>query len=614
MIELRFVRTCEFLLVFFSIRLIFTPALFAATPGSEVQSSAPHLVRAALESELEGDNDRRDLRLQEAIQADPNFAPARWHSGQVFFRDQWRSLRGVETLAQSDGLLAEYRSLRASRPGGVRGEQDLASWCGKNGLSIEERVHWMNVLSQRPDHSLAMRKLGLRQYRGMLLRNDQIEQLQERKKDADRAMRHWKPKLSQLRSQLDCDDADQREAALAELRAISDPEAIPALESVFSKKGREKVSEDLCLELIGVLARIPGQEATASLVRQAVLAASEKTREVAANELKQRPLHSFVPLLLAGLIAPVESSFQISVFPDGTVRRRREFYREGAWQDLRMVSHTAIVPRAARRPATGTLDQTAARKMQANADAIAKANAIPRVKAAAMSRAAEVNREVEYFNTYAAAANQRIDYVLATTTGVQSGVGPRLWWEWWYKYNGLSDKGDKPVYEYRTYDRASYPYYAPNFGVTSCFAVGTTVWTLTGPMPIEQVQGGDRVLAQDPETGELVYQPVLGTTTRPPSPMLRIGIGPRSLTTTVGHPFWVVGHGWRMAKFLNAGDCLHGVNGSALIDVVEKAKPAEAYNLVVADFGTFFAGTEPVLVHDNTYREPTTALVPGLLR
>jgi hypothetical protein len=519
-------------------------------------------------------------------------------------------------LAQRDGVLAEYRKLRASRPGGVQGEQDLASWCGKNGLSTEERVHWMNVLSQQPDHSLAMRKLGLRRFRGMLLRDDQIEQLQERKKEAERAMRHWEPRLSQLRPQLERGEPDQREAALDELRAISDPKAIPALESVFSKKGRAKVSEDLCLELIGVLAKMPDQEATASLVRQAVFAAFEKVRAAAADELNRRPLHSYVPLLLAGMIAPVESSFQISVFPDGTVRYQHEFYREGAWQDLRLVSHTAIAPLAVRRSATPILYRTTTRGMQIHADAIAKANAIPRAKAAAKGRAAGVNRAVEQFNTRAAEVNQRIDYVLATTTGVQCQAEPRLWWEWWHNYNELSDKGDKPVYDYRTYDRASYTYDAPNYGANyaCCFAVGTTVWTLTGPSPIEQVRVGDRVLAQDPETGELAYQPVLRTTTQPPSPMLRIGIGLHSLTTTVGHPLWVVGHGWRMAKSLSVGDRVHGVTGSALIDVIEEAKPAEAYNLVVADFGTFFAGTEPVLVHDNTYREPTTALVPGLLR
>jgi hypothetical protein len=38
----------------------------------------------------------------------------------------------------------------------------------------------------------------------------------------------------------------------------------------------------------------------------------------------------------------------------------------------------------------------------------------------------------------------------------------------------------------------------------------------------------------------------------------------------------------------------------------------EAYNLVVADFNTYFVGETGVLVHDNTPRTPTRATVPGL--
>jgi hypothetical protein len=623
MSKLRFVRTGALLLVPFSGLLLVTPALFAEPIGPEGQPSAPQLVRAALESELEGDNDRRAGLLQEAIQADSSFAPARWHSGHVHFRDEWRSLSDVETLAKTDDLLAEYRRLRDSHDGSIQGEQDLASWCGKNGLLTEERAHWLNVLKRQPDHSLAMRKVGLRRFGGMLLSDEQIEQLRAQQKRAEQAMRHWKPILTQLRRQLEWGKPDQRETALADIRAISDPEAIPALEAVFSKKVRTQAREELGLELVGVLAQMPYQEATASLVRQAVFAIPEKARAEAANELKQRPLHSFVPLLLAGMIAPVEASVQMSVFPDGTVRQQYEFFREGASEDLRLVSNAAVAPLGIKRRAPGIFvpGETNPAGTRILAEGVKRAIAVPHAKAAAVSRAASVSRAVQQFNTRAAAVNQRIEYVLATTTGVEYGAEPRLWWDWWYQYNELSDNKEKPVYEYRTYDQASHPY-APKYGLepygygppASCFAVGTPVWTLTGPLPIEQVRVGDRVLAQDPETGELGYQPVLGTTTRPPSPMLRIDIGTHSLTTTVGHPFWVVGHGWRMAKFLHPGDRVHGVTGSALIDVLEKAKPTEAYNLVVADFGTYFAGTEPVLVHDNTYREPTIALVPGLLR
>ena len=40
---------------------------------------------------------------------------------------------------------------------------------------------------------------------------------------------------------------------------------------------------------------------------------------------------------------------------------------------------------------------------------------------------------------------------------------------------------------------------------------------------------------------------------------------------------------------------------------------AETYNLVVADFNTYFVGESGILVHDNTPRKPTRAVVPGML-
>ena len=60
----------------------------------------------------------------------------------------------------------------------------------------------------------------------------------------------------------------------------------------------------------------------------------------------------------------------------------------------------------------------------------------------------------------------------------------------------------------------------------SCFAPGTKVWTLTGRMPIGQIKIGDRVLAQNVESGELAYKPVLAVTTRPPGTRMKIGLGP----------------------------------------------------------------------------------------
>ena len=39
-----------------------------------------------------------------------------------------------------------------------------------------------------------------------------------------------------------------------------------------------------------------------------------------------------------------------------------------------------------------------------------------------------------------------------------------------------------------------------------------------------------------------------------------------------------------------------------------------AYNLIVADFDSYFVGDSAILVHDNTPRQPTSAVLPGLVK
>jgi hypothetical protein len=68
-----------------------------------------------------------------------------------------------------------------------------------------------------------------------------------------------------------------------------------------------------------------------------------------------------------------------------------------------------------------------------------------------------------------------------------------------------------------------------------------------------------------------------------------------------------------MAKELRAGEWLHGARGPVLIDRVEQQGEAECYNLIVADFDTYFVGSNQLLVHDNILRDGTMAIVPGLV-
>ncbi len=68
-----------------------------------------------------------------------------------------------------------------------------------------------------------------------------------------------------------------------------------------------------------------------------------------------------------------------------------------------------------------------------------------------------------------------------------------------------------------------------------------------------------------------------------------------------------------MAKRLRVGYQIHSVEGGRTVDQIDDGPSAHAYNLIVADFGTYFVTEADLLVHDNTYRGPTKALTPGLL-
>jgi hypothetical protein len=138
------------------------------------------------------------------------------------------------------------------------------------------------------------------------------------------------------------------------------------------------------------------------------------------------------------------------------------------------------------------------------------------------------------------------------------------------------------------------------------------VWTAKGPLAIEQIRVGDLVLSQHAETGELAYKPVLRTTVRPSGKLIRIQAAGEELQTSGGHLFWVAGQGWTKSRNIQSGQILHTVSGPAYVSFVESGSEAETYNLVVADFNTYFVGDAKMLSHDNTVRTPTRAIVPGL--
>jgi hypothetical protein len=138
----------------------------------------------------------------------------------------------------------------------------------------------------------------------------------------------------------------------------------------------------------------------------------------------------------------------------------------------------------------------------------------------------------------------------------------------------------------------------------ACFRAGTLVQTMSGPRKIESIAVGDRVVAQNTETGALSLRAVLGTYINGPAETLKLAIDGETIVATGIHRFWKAGKGWTMARDLNAGDHLREIGGIATIQSIEPGPTEKVFNLTVAENRDFLVGSSGLLVHDYSFVLP----------
>jgi hypothetical protein len=602
--------------------VIFCCQAVGAEPDSAgPTASAERLVQQAGRAEIDGDMSHSFALLREAVRLAPTHPLARWQLGQLQIDDEWIAVEEVQRRAAADPKQARYRELRTEHGESPAGQFALARWCRKNNLDDEARFHWASVLSVDPGNEEALRALDLRWQNGQLLTRQQIGRQTERRREMSRLEKQWSSTIAKWRRAVTSDDSTAREQALEEIRAISTVDVISALEQVTlasDVEDKKTVEErrEISLAFLTALEKLREHASTESLVRHAVLATNSAVRSSAIEKLKDRPPHDYVPILLSGLAMPVESSFSVHTAADGSIHYRHALYREGQnadWSvDANYNTAQHVLPGKNyqyRIRAKVWEDRTPYAARVAQIAAVARRDWGRYARTAAVTEA-----RVHNANQTAATLNSRIVPVLAATTG-QNFTTAKQWWDWWQDSNEYYEY-EHPVEQQYVSNRNNYYYGQLYDTVTynmSCFCRGTPVWSKTGQRPIESLEIGDLVLAQDVDTGELAFKPIIGRTVRPPSEILDVKVGDEMVRTTRGHPFWVSGIGWRMAKELGDGAILHGVTGAARVEAVESSGEEEAYNLVVADFNTYFVGESGLLVHDNMPRRPTRASVPGIV-
>lgn len=591
--------------------------------GTSGGSTAERLVAEALQAEAAGDADRRAMLLDQAVAVAPDYQLARWHRGEIQTAGQWQSVETLQQTAADDPRRAEYLQLRKLADDSLDAQLALARWCRRNNLDGEAWFHWANVVSKQPGNEEALRALGMRWYQNRLLTYDEIDQAKQHYRENREAAKRWAPQITRWERAI-AGDLPEREQAIDEIRNLADADAIPALEELTLEAD---ISDDLdrvrCRQIsrafVHALSNMRAHVATESLVRHALLSPVTSVRDVAITALHERPLHDFVPMLLDALAMPIESTFRVSTDRDGSVHYWHSFYRKGREANWAIEGRSSVmqVDLNGTTQLLGDDGRTVVGERRTSGVAItAQKTAVATVAQTRYGIAAtQTEQQVDAINATTIAKNRPILLVLHQVTGQELGDDPKAWWKWWDDYNDYYSKGEPPLYERRYVETEMRYYRVPTSEPArhSCFAPGTLVWTSTGLRRIETIEIGDLMLAQDTDTGELQYKTVMGRTLRPDRATRKLRIDKETLQATLGHPLWLAGEGWRMAKLLEPGAVLHGVHGPVLVETNEAGEKMDVFNLIVADYHNYFVGEAGVLVHDNSPRQPTTATVPGLV-
>jgi len=550
----------------------------------------------------------------------------RWQSGDLMIGNEWKSVTEIDEATADESLL-EYLKLRGDENLDIDRHREMARWCESKGLSQRARSHWFGVLDADPSDIEARKGLGFVFVFNRWVSPQEIAKATATSKSIHEALKKWMPRVRDWSASIEGTDNKKRLKAIEQLRELTAPEAIVALDVAVGQ-----VSPITAKHFINAIGKFQTREASLSLAGIAIANTSTEVGTAAIESLKKYPLECYVPDLLDLMCTEFELKNQLVTRSNGELvlqlvqmRELRDKYQSAQVDKLMTVGNTGkqvvysglAVERIGRRLVQiQTLKSTKTAVKNEVAASIAAEEA--------KRNAEDAQAEVIKANESVRMLQSSIATVLRGTTGVKLDDSPKAWWDWWDRHEESYNAGEKVVESSYSEDRSSLVYDTRKVESTSysppvvprrheCLVFGTLIQTERGLKPIESIRVGDMVVTQNIQSGELRLKPVLRTTLRPASATQDIQLASgEKIRATLGHPWWVIGQGWVKTKDLKKGMALRTPADFTSINDIEDREAIETFNLVIDDDHTYFVGQSRVLAWDATELIPTFQRVPGL--
>ncbi len=587
--------------------MLLSAASFAAMTVMSAVNAKDELskpARKVLSEELRlsgSDWNRRQQLGEELVKAKSSADELRWHTGFVKLDGKWLPFEESITPEPIKGHGREYLDRREHSEHTWNSQSALASWCSQHGMGEQSQAHLYHALMFAPkdaDLNPVYQRIGYVRVGSQWLSRQEAFEAQHDLVEYLDQLESGTPIVSRFADELEANRLSEI-SRRDRLKQLANAQKIAALELVLAPR-----SERCGQAAVEALRQIPTYQASQALGRIAANSPWLFVRDSAIGGLKDRRWEDFVPQWLSMLRTPINSEFQriTSGHHQGFLclfRRERDF-------EIDVGQLLVWVPHNSGSTGAGISVQRLA-FYEAQVQSVLR-----RTRDEIESVSFAQNDQVEQ-------TNDRIIEALRQTTQQSLSESPQTWWDWWQEQSGLPTmssrtkkvivvKEDRPL----RVRPESPPLQLRRFTGGSCLVAGTPIWTERGLVAVERIQIGDRVLSKNIETGELAYKVVLHTTVREPFPTTKFLIGDETIQATEGHHFWVSGRGWTKTRELAAEQPLHTPIGVTRVASTESAEPTPTYNLVVADFHTYFVGKSAILSHDVLPPKPTNKRVPGL--